>query len=136
MRFSLFTALSHYFCQSLSFCIFPCYVKISCRSPNCTTGGSFFYYPLSGVLSISFSANNRKRALETNYNSRSTGQVIGILRVQRGLSQEVLSGLAGIARSHLAMIELGMSLCELIQMVSVRRKERNQVKHKNEGLSS
>ena len=41
------------------------------------------------------------------YNSRITGQVIGILRTQRGMSQEVLSGLAGIARSHLAMIENG-----------------------------
>ncbi len=36
-----------------------------------------------------------------------TGQIIGALRTQRGLSQEVLSGLAGIARSHLAMIENG-----------------------------
>ncbi len=41
------------------------------------------------------------------YNSRITGQVIGVLRTQRGMSQEVLSGLAGIARSHLAMIENG-----------------------------
>ena len=42
-----------------------------------------------------------------NYISRITGQVIGKLRVQRNMSQEVLSGLAGIARSHLAMIEAG-----------------------------
>ena len=41
------------------------------------------------------------------YNSKITGQLIGILRVKQGLSQEVLSGLAGIARSHLAMIENG-----------------------------
>lgn len=41
------------------------------------------------------------------YNSKIVGQVIGFLRVQRGLSQEELSGLAGIARSHLAMIENG-----------------------------
>ena len=41
------------------------------------------------------------------YNYRITGLVIGRLRVQRGISQEVLSGLAGIARSHLAMIEGG-----------------------------
>ena len=41
------------------------------------------------------------------YNSKITGQVIGILRTQRGMSQEVLSGLAGIARSHLTMIENG-----------------------------
>ena len=41
------------------------------------------------------------------YDSRITGQVIGKLRTQRGMSQEVLSGLAGMARSHLAMIENG-----------------------------
>ena len=41
------------------------------------------------------------------YDSKITGQLIGILRTQRGMSQEVLSGLAGIARSHLAMIENG-----------------------------
>ena len=33
------------------------------------------------------------------------GQVIRDLRKEKKLSQEVLSGLAGIARSHLSMIE-------------------------------
>ncbi len=41
------------------------------------------------------------------YNYKVTGLVIGRLRTERGMSQEVLSGLAGIARSHLAMIEGG-----------------------------
>ena len=41
------------------------------------------------------------------YNRKITGQIIGKLRTQRGMSQEVLSGLAGIARSHLAEIENG-----------------------------
>ena len=35
------------------------------------------------------------------------GKVIRSLRNERKLSQEVLSGLAGIARSHLSMIENG-----------------------------
>ncbi len=35
------------------------------------------------------------------------GRVVRQLRKSRGLSQEVFSGLAGIARSHLAMIESG-----------------------------
>ena len=35
------------------------------------------------------------------------GQTIRILRKEKGLSQEVLSGLAGIARTHLTMIENG-----------------------------
>lgn len=41
------------------------------------------------------------------YDCRVTGSVIRRLRLERGLTQEVLSGLAGIARSHLTMIEAG-----------------------------
>lgn len=36
-----------------------------------------------------------------------TGRVVRRLRKERKLSQEVFSGLAGLARSHLAMIENG-----------------------------
>ncbi len=39
------------------------------------------------------------------YNNAAVGSVIKRLRKERGLTQEVLSGLAGIGRSHLAMIE-------------------------------
>lgn len=35
------------------------------------------------------------------------GQLIRELRIERHMTQELLSGLAGIARSHLAMIETG-----------------------------
>lgn len=35
------------------------------------------------------------------------GQTIRILRKEKELSQDVLSGLAGIARTHLSMIENG-----------------------------
>lgn len=35
------------------------------------------------------------------------GRVVRRLRKERCLSQDVLSGLAGLARSHLAMIEVG-----------------------------
>lgn len=41
------------------------------------------------------------------FNRSAAGKVIQKLRQERGLSQEVFSGLAGIARSHLAMIERG-----------------------------
>lgn len=41
------------------------------------------------------------------YDNRITGQIISELRNQRGMTQEVLSGLAAVARSHLAMIESG-----------------------------
>lgn len=75
-----------------------------------------------------------------NYNSKITGQVIGELRVKKNLTQESLSAFAGIARSHLAMIESGqvkanvetlwkiadaleMKLSELIRMVEERSGE-------------
>ena len=41
------------------------------------------------------------------YNSQITGRIIRDLRRRKGWSQEVLSGLAGIARSHLSEIETG-----------------------------
>jgi len=42
-----------------------------------------------------------------DFNRLAAGKVIRRLRTERKLSQEVFSGLAGIARSHLAMIESG-----------------------------
>ncbi|MCL2828703.1 MAG: helix-turn-helix domain-containing protein [Oscillospiraceae bacterium] len=41
------------------------------------------------------------------FNRLAVGKVIRRLRKERNLSQEVFSGLADIARSHLAMIESG-----------------------------
>ena len=41
------------------------------------------------------------------YNRKAFGVVISKLRVQKGLTQESFSGLAGIARSHLAALESG-----------------------------
>ena len=42
-----------------------------------------------------------------SYDHTITGWVIRQLRTERGMSQEVLSGLAAISRSHLAEIEGG-----------------------------
>ncbi len=41
------------------------------------------------------------------YDASAIGRVIRQLRTNKGMSQEVLSGFANIARSHLAMIEAG-----------------------------
>ena len=41
------------------------------------------------------------------YDNLITGRVIMELRQKKGLTQEVLSGLASIPRSHLSMIESG-----------------------------
>ena len=41
------------------------------------------------------------------YDNKVMGEVIRKMRRKKGWSQEVLSGLAGIPRSHLAMIETG-----------------------------
>lgn len=50
---------------------------------------------------------NRRGGEQMTYDNAVTGRVIREMRKKRGMSQEVLSGLAGIARSHLAMIENG-----------------------------
>lgn len=41
------------------------------------------------------------------FNTGAVGRVIRRLRTEKGWSQDVLSGLTGIARSHLSMIETG-----------------------------
>ena len=41
------------------------------------------------------------------YDHRITGRMIQMLRKKKGLTQEVLSGLVGIPRGHLGMIETG-----------------------------
>ena len=41
------------------------------------------------------------------YNKYVLGETIREMRREKGISQEVLSGLSGIARSHLSMIETG-----------------------------
>lgn len=50
------------------------------------------------------------------YNRKAFGVVISTLRVQKGLTQESLSGLAGIARSHLAALENGEKTVKLDTM--------------------
>ncbi len=47
------------------------------------------------------------------YNRKVFGVVIGQLRISRGLTQEKMSGLAGIARSHLAALESGEKTARL-----------------------
>ena len=47
------------------------------------------------------------------YNRKAFGVVISKLRVQKGLTQENLSGLAGISRSHLAALENGEKTVKL-----------------------
>lgn len=41
------------------------------------------------------------------FNREAVGKTVRKLRRKKGISQEVLSGLAGIARTHLTMIENG-----------------------------
>lgn len=79
-------------------------------------------------------ALHHERGVIMDYNFKVTCEVIKKLRVEKDLTQEVLSGLAGLARSHLADIEggrvnpnvdtlwriseaLGMRLSELMQTV-------------------
>ena len=41
------------------------------------------------------------------FDNIAVGHTIRMMRFQKGMSQELLSGLAGIARTHLSMIENG-----------------------------
>ena len=47
------------------------------------------------------------------YNRKVFGHVIARMRVSHGLTQERMSGLAGIARSHLAALENGAKTARL-----------------------
>lgn len=47
------------------------------------------------------------------FDKNAIGRVIRRLRKSKGLSQEVFSGLAGCARSHLSMIESGRKKANL-----------------------
>lgn len=47
------------------------------------------------------------------YNRKAFGMVVSTLRVQKGMTQEGLSGLAGIARSHLAALEKGEKIARM-----------------------
>ena len=48
-----------------------------------------------------------------SYNSKSFGMMIARLRFEKGLIQEAASGLAGISRSHLVMLESGRKTVRL-----------------------
>ena len=48
-----------------------------------------------------------------SYNSKSFGMIIARLRFEKGLTQETASGLAGISRSHLVMLESGRKTVRL-----------------------
>ena len=75
-----------------------------------------------------------------DYNYRITGQIIGRIRTQRAISQEVLSGLSGVARSHLAMIENGAkrptveTLWKLAQAMDMRLSELVRMAEEEMGL--
>ena len=48
-----------------------------------------------------------KRGNHVQYQQNAVGETIRRLRMERNMPQELLSGLAGIARTHLSMIETG-----------------------------
>ena len=49
----------------------------------------------------------RKVGDSVQFNTVIVGQVVKRLRTEKGMTQEVLSGFAGVARTHLTMIENG-----------------------------
>lgn len=74
------------------------------------------------------------RVISGGYNKRmldagTIGKIIRSLREQRGMSQEVLSGLAGMYKSHLGRIERGEkkpnldSLCRIASALGMQPHE-------------
>lgn len=63
------------------------------------------------------------------FDDKIVGYTIKTLRKSKGLSQEVLSGLAGIARTHLTMIENGTkqanftTICKIAIALQMRPSE-------------
>lgn len=61
-----------------------------------------------------------------SFDNKLIGNTIRMLRKDRDLSQDVLSGLAGIARTHLTMIENGTkqanfeTLCKIAQALNMK----------------
>ena len=60
--------------------------------------------------------NKDKEVSKMPYSRKAFGIVISSLRVQKGLTQEGMSGLAGMARSHLAALENGEKTVKLDTM--------------------
>ena len=71
------------------------------------------------------------------FDNSAVGKTIKALRKEKGLSQDVLSGLAGIARTHLSMIESGSkqanfeTLCKIASALNMRPSELVAVIEKN-----
>ena len=51
--------------------------------------------------------NEEKRGESVYFENNAVGKTIRMLRTNKDLSQEILSGMSGIARTHLTMIENG-----------------------------
>jgi len=77
------------------------------------------------------------------FDEKNIGQTISDIRKSKEISQEVLSGLAGIARTHLTMIDSGskqanfMTICKIAAALNMRpsdlvqQMEENQIKGGN-----
>ncbi len=53
------------------------------------------------------------------YDPHMIGKTIRKIRIEKGLSQDVLSGLAGIGRTHLTMIETGTKAANMETLAKI-----------------
>ena len=53
------------------------------------------------------------------YDPHTIGKTIRKIRLEKGLSQDVLSGLAGIGRTHLTMIETGTKAANMETLAKI-----------------
>ena len=63
------------------------------------------------------------------FDNQAVGKTIKEIRGEKGLSQDVVSGLAGIARTHLSMIESGAkqanfeTICKIASALNMKPSE-------------
>ena len=76
---------------------------------NTSEQGNFGVHPVVRIREINMDCyrGKNKGGIRMLYNSTIIGLVISMERVKRGMTQEQLSGLADISRSHLAALEKG-----------------------------
>ena len=72
-----------------------------------THQSSYVYYHRHKIYSFPIHCNYNKRGDRVQFDNSAIGMTIRELRTEKKISQDVLSGLAGIARTHLTMIENG-----------------------------
>ena len=82
-------------------------VPPACSSKQTLENGAFLSSLRPANLAVSGQFRKIAKGAWTILDAKVVGSVLQRLREERGLSQEIVSGLAGIGRTHLSAIERG-----------------------------